>query len=365
MAKAKYARGKDGYFQAKVWDGTYTNGKKNRMNLRTKTSSAALEKMVIEHNHKLREREYIIHNSLSFFEYSLSWLEIYKAGRALNTKNMYLYIINKYLSQITCKVSDLKRIHYFAVLNSIEAPRAAQQYSMTFKQVLKSAIRDRLLPASLLDDIFDGRDAKVRYKAPEKRGLLDHERQAVFDAVLKPSDRAFLYILYGCGLRRGEALALTRFDVSIERRELTVNKSVAFDQNKPYIKAPKSSHGYRTVPIPDSVYDGIVDYIQTMRGPQLFTTAAGGLMTRMAYRLMWDRIVQAMQAVSTKPIEGLTAHIFRHNYCSSLCYMLPEISIRQIAQLLGDTDQMVLEVYNHILDSKKDSSAVIAKALAF
>ena len=36
-------------------------------------------------------------------------------------------------------------------------------------------------------------------------------------------------------------------------------------------------------------------------------------------------------------ITGLTAHIFRHNYCSNLCYKVPEISIKKIAQLMGDT----------------------------
>ena len=63
-------------------------------------------------------------------------------------------------------------------------------------------------------------------------------------------------------------------------------------------------------------------------------------------------------------ITGLTAHIFRHNYCSNLCYKVPEISIKKIAQLMGDTEKVVIDVYNHIIDEKEDVSEVVESALA-
>lgn len=63
-------------------------------------------------------------------------------------------------------------------------------------------------------------------------------------------------------------------------------------------------------------------------------------------------------------ITGLTAHIFRHNYCSNLCYKVPEISIKKIAQLTGDTEKVVIDVYNHIIDEKEDVSEVVESALA-
>ena len=39
MAKAKYKRGKDGYFRTKVWDGTYNpDGSKHRKGLKSDKS---------------------------------------------------------------------------------------------------------------------------------------------------------------------------------------------------------------------------------------------------------------------------------------------------------------------------------------
>ena len=56
-----------------------------------------------------------------------------------------------------------------------------------------------------------------------------------------------------------------------------------------------------------------------------------------------------------KPIQGLTPHIFRHNYCTELCYQIPKISTKEIARLLGDSEKMVLEVYSHIVEDKENT----------
>lgn len=78
---------------------------------------------------------------------------------------------------------------------------------------------------------------------------------------------------------------------------------------------------------------------------------------------MWERIVRKMQEVSNEPISGLTAHVLRHNYCSNLCYQIPRISFKKITELLGDTEVMVLKVYNHIMLKKEDSAKAVANAL--
>lgn len=80
---------------------------------------------------------------------------------------------------------------------------------------------------------------------------------------------------------------------------------------------------------------------------------------------MWKRIILDMQAVSKEPITGLTAHVFRHNYCTNLCYQIPKISIKKIAQLLGDTEQMVIKVYNHIILEKENAELAVNDAINF
>jgi integrase len=63
-----------------------------------------------------------------------------------------------------------------------------------------------------------------------------------------------------------------------------------------------------------------------------------------------------------KPIQGLTAHVFRHNYCTMLCYQIPKISTKKIAQLMGDTEKVVLDVYSHIVEEEEQITEALNSA---
>ena len=89
----------------------------------------------------------------------------------------------------------------------------------------------------------------------------------------------------------------------------------------------------------------------------------GKLVSKSSYRRKWDRIIKAMNEVAEQPISGLTAHIFRHNYCTAMCYQIPRGSIKNIATLLGDSEAMVLRVYNHIMLEREDTAGAVEAAL--
>ena len=187
MAKAKYTRQKNGYFQTKVWDGIYNPyGTKHLVNLRTNKSSKELENMVNEMKQKVQNREFVQSTDMLFLTYARDWCKIYKSQTTLNTQKMYQNIIEKHLSCVICHINEVNRSHYLLTLNNIEGARTKQQAAMTFKQIMKATIP-----------------------------LAD----------FTPKERAFVYILFGYGLRRGEALALTRFDISLDKKEISINKA--------------------------------------------------------------------------------------------------------------------------------------------
>lgn len=370
MAKAKYTKGKDGYYATRLWDGTYNpDGSKHRVNLRTKKSSRALEKMAEQFKREVEDRKHIRKNDITFLEYAKQWKAVYKHQKSANTQAMYSNIIEKHFSALgAVKLSDIDRIHIQLVLNNAKGKkRTQQQIRLTFRQVLKSAVSDHLFPSNVFEDIFANIDA-IKYNPSEKRALYDYEKAAVFSAKLKDSDKAFLYILYGCGLRRGEALALTVFDINTKNLTLTVNKAHELTNNTASTKEPKSKNGYRTLPIPSKVAPVIVSYVNTRRSggkTYLFTMRNGKPVTKSSYDKMWARILRTLQAESSETITGLTAHVFRHNYCTSLCYQIPSISIKHIAKLMGDTEKMVLDVYNHIILEKENAASAVESAMNF
>ncbi|MCD8110330.1 MAG: site-specific integrase [Clostridiales bacterium] len=364
----KYKRGSDGYFQAKVWDGTYTaSGKRHYIRVRSKKSSRDLELKVAELNRKREQREGVKQTNETFVSYARLWKNLYKSGKSANTQAMYENIIEKHLTALDgIPLQQIDRIHIQTVINNADGhSRTQQQIYMTFKQVLKSAVADHLFPANVVANIFDNIE-RPDYSAGEKRPLTPYEKEAVFKADFQGQDKVFVYMIYGCGIRRGEALALTIFDFNLTDQTVSISKSHEFSQKTPRQKEPKSDNGYRTIPIPDRVFQTIRKHIEMLKasgGTYLFHTKGGKPFSVSDYEKMWRRILKAMQAVSDHEIVGLTAHIFRHNYCTNLCYQIPSISIKHIAYLLGDTEKMVLDVYNHIVLEKEDAARAVNAAL--
>lgn len=370
MASTKYTRGKDGYFTTRAWDGTFkTNGTKNYKTLRSKKSSKDLERIVSDFSRDVESRTHVKRSDITFLDYARLWVKTYKSQASNNTKAMYDNIIEKHFIALEdVKVQIIDRIHLGILLeNASGKKRTQQQIVMTFKQVLKSAVIDHLFPANVMEDIFNNIDS-IKYKAKEKRALADYEKKAVFKADFNDMDRVFVYLIYGCGLRREEALALTIFDLNLKHKEVTINKAHEFVKDKPKQKVPKTNNGYRTVPIPSSVFPAIESYVNKRKAAgktYLFVMRNGQPVTKSSYDKMWERILKRMQDVTEDQITGLTAHVFRHNFCTNLCYQIPKISIKRIAQLMGDTEAMVMKVYNHMILEKEDAEGAVNDAMNF
>lgn len=372
MATAKYKRGKDGFFRTKIWDGTYDNdGAKHREALSSKKSSADLERQVNALKNKVGNGLVVHPTEITMLAYAREWKRTYKAVRSTGTNKMYENVIEKHLIALDgIKLTDIRRLHYQMVINNnLDKPRTCQQISLTFRQLINAAIADHYLPASAFADICNGIEVP-KYKAKERRPLTDQEVKAIKKADFTPMERAFILIIYGCGLRRGEVLALKKdLDIDLKRATLTVRQAVEFNNNNPALKDPKSTNGLRTVPMPTYLTDHLKLYIPTVPGPYLICKQDGSLMTKSSYDKMWINIIKKINLASggsdkLQVIHGLTAHIFRHNYCTNLCYQVPAISTKKIAQLLGDTESMVLHVYSHIREEKENVEDVVKVALA-
>lgn len=374
MAKAKYTFNESRKeWITLVWDGTYTQtGAKHRKRISSKKSSADLEKKVIAFKQALEEQKNVSFDNRTFYEYSIHWLEISKANREKNTRQMYKNVIEKHFSYLyDIPIAKIQHSHFQQVINiASDRPRTCEQIYITFRQIIKSAIRDHILPKSAFDDICTDISLPTKIKA-EKRPLTAVEKQALKNVVLDEKKSAFIFIIYYCGLRRGEALALTKSDFDFENRLLYVTKNLIFVNGMPEIKSyPKTDNGIRKVPMPSEMINKIRPFIEESPDGCIFRSKGRDMMTQSSYNNMWKSIVLQLNIAigynpnskknkEEKQITDLTAHIFRHNYCTELCYRVPEISTKMIAKLMGDTEKMVLDVYSHIVEEKERPTDVI------
>ena len=376
MAKAKYTyneKRKEWY--TLVYDGTLTStGAKHRKRISSKKSSADLEKKVIEYKNELNNKGVVYVPNISFGEYSHTWFDLYKKNKELNTQKMYKTCVYKYLTPLDdIRLVDIKHSHIQSVINAnMEHPKTCKNIKLAFGQIIKSAVRDRLLPHSAIEDLTTD-ISMPKYQKPLKRALTALERRCMLEADLDDMKRAYVTILYYCGTRRGEALALTPDDFDFENKTVSISKVIVFDNNTPKIKPyPKSDNGIRLIPLPEASIPCLKTYVGKCEG-YLFKAQNSPLMTEQGYRRMWESILTSMNIAAgynpqakknrgEKPIQGLTAHIFRHNYCTQLCYQIPSVSTKMIARLMGDTEKVVLDVYSHILEEQEDISTAINNA---
>lgn len=353
-----------------VYDGTFNpDGSKHRKRIASKKSSADLEKKVAAFKAGLEEPV----SNMTFGEYAASWLEIYKATKEKNTRVMYANAVSKMDLLHPIPLHGITHSHIQQVINlNLDHPKTCKIIRQTFVQIIKAAVRDRLLPHSAIADLSE--DISLpKYVKPQKRALTQLEKDAMAKANLDDKKRAYITILYYCGLRRGEALALTKKDFDWEANTVSISKVVIFNANDPEIKPyPKSDNGTRSVPLPDACIAILKPYVTNCKG-YLFHGLKTPLMTQTAYKRMWESIISEMNIACgynpqqkkdrpEKPIQGLTAHTFRHNYCTQLCYQIPAISTKMVAKLMGDTEQVVLNIYSHILEEKEDVFGAINRA---
>ena len=359
----KYKKGSDGRFKTKVFNGTYKDGKKQYTMIASSKSSRDLELKVKAFEEGIKNVSAIQHHdpNISFGDYADEWCKLYKSNLARGTQEKIKWTLKNLDLISPIPVKDIQLKHYQIIHNMmLDRTSALERVYTVFRQIIKRAMADRLLNRDTGNDILDHMPKK-KHQYGEKRALTDNEMKAISRVELPTEELAFLHILFSCGLRRGEALALQIDDIDLVAKTVSVTKALDLPSDKnSAIKGTKNGK-HRVVRISDHSFDYVKNHVLSCKSNDfLFTQPTTGKKhSCSSYKKMFERILKALNAVADEPIEGLTAHVFRHNFCTSLCKLIGKTNITfdGIAYVLGDNAKMVLEVYNHL--TKEDEKNVM------
>ena len=163
----------------------------------------------------------------------------------------------------------------------------------------------------------------------------------------KPLSYYAFEVLYWCGVRMGELLALTPADFDFERRLLTINKSYQRIKGQDVITTPKTKKSNRTIKLPQFLCDEIQDYIGMQYGikpnDRLFTVTKSYLHHEM------DRGAKAAG------VKWIRIHDLRHSHVSLLIEM--GFSAVAIADRLGHESIEITYRYAHLFPTKQNEMA--------
>lgn len=366
---AKYKKRADGRYSTSVIIGYTEDGTARRKTLYGRTI-AELDNNVAEFK-SLKNKGIIIDDkNLTVAQWAEKWLELYKKDKAYNTYACYQRTIDAHIipNLGDIRLGALKQNHVQKLLNDIIQDghmRTAELVRLTLQQMIHQA----LIEEYIYKDITVGLSLPQKQQ-PKKRSLTDTEKKLIQAADFNPKECAFVDLLYYTGVRRGEALALTKDDIDFVNKTISINKNLVMKSNTSEIKpSPKTKAGIRELPIPEKLMKTLIDYVYSLDGKYLFSKNDGDLMTNSSFRRFWDNILDKiniaaggtkytrkdMQKKDEKVIQlianDITPHTFRHTYATSLYYS--GVDIKSAQYLLGHSSiQMTLDVYTH-LDNEK------------
>ena len=158
--------------------------------------------------------------------------------------------------------------------------------------------------------------------------LSKEEVKAILDAPYNLKHRAMLAMIYSCGLRRGELLSLTKFDIDSKRMVVIIRMA----------KGKKD----RIVPLSPKILYVLRDYYKSYQPKEfLFEGQGGGKYSEKSLENVFKQSL--LKANNKKPV---TLHWLRHSYATHL--LESGTDLRYIQDLLGHKSSKTTEIYTHV-----------------
>ena len=189
----------------------------------------------------------------------------------------------------------------------------------------------------------------VKTPAPEKKPIKPLTKEEVYKFLdVLEKDRLFpLYVVYlGCGLRRGEALALTWDCVDLEQGIIHVKKTIQLLTGKGLVVGePKSESSRRPVAMPDYVLDALKSQY-TNRNPNTDYVFCTSNATPFIPRNIVRHFKKALKKAGLP--ESTRIHDLRHFFVSWL--LAQNTPPKDVQVIAGHADfSTTMDIYGHLM----------------
>lgn len=252
------------------------------------------------------------------------------------------------------KISEITTKDVIAWQNELLAYRDEQRkpYSQTYLKTLHNQLSAIFNHAVRFYELRSNPAAKAGNMGTEERKEMlfwtKAEYQRFAEAMMdKPLSFYAFEMLYWCGIREGELLALTPADFDFEKHTVTINKSYQRLNKQDVITTPKTPKSNRVIQMPQFLCDEIQDYLKQLYGVEpdsrIFTVTKSYLHHEM------DR------GAKEAGVKRIRIHDLRHSHISLLIDM--GFSAVAIADRVGHESIEITYRYAHLFPSKQTEMA--------
>ena len=252
------------------------------------------------------------------------------------------------------KISEISTKEIITWQNEMLAYRDEKKkpYSQTYLKTLHNQLSAIFNHAVRYYELRSNPAAKVgNMGSEEHREMLfwtkEEYKKFSFEMMDKPVSFYAFEMLYWCGIREGELLALTPADFDFDKETVTINKSYQRLHGEDVITTPKTKKSNRTIKMPNFLCDEMKDYLGMLYGikkkERIFTITKSYLHHEM------DR------GAKSAGVKRIRIHDLRHSHISLLIDM--GFSAVAIADRVGHESIEITYRYAHLFPSKQTEMA--------
>ena len=252
------------------------------------------------------------------------------------------------------KISEISTKEIITWQNEMLAYRDEKKkpYSQTYLKTLHNQLSAIFNHAVRYYELRSNPASKVgNMGSEEHREMLfwtkEEYKKFAFEMMDKPVSFYAFEMLYWCGIREGELLALTPADFDFDKETVTINKSYQRLHGEDVITTPKTKKSNRTIKMPHFLCEEMQEYLGMLYGlkkkDRIFTVTKSYLHHEM------DRGAKAAG------VKRIRIHDLRHSHISLLIDM--GFSAVAIADRVGHESIEITYQYAHLFPSKQTEMA--------
>ena len=247
-------------------------------------------------------------------------------------------------------MSEIETRHVIAWQNELLAYRDEfkKPYSATYLKTVHNQLVAILNHAVRHYGLKSNPASKVGYIGSKEREEMNfwtkEEYMKFAEAIIdKPMSYYAFEMLYWCGIREGELLALTPADFNFTKKTVRINKTYQRIHGQDLITSPKTRKSVRTVEMPDFLCDEMQDYIKSLykvqKNDRIFPITKSYLQHEMR------------RGSKEAGVKRIRIHDLRHSHISLLIDM--GFSAVAIADRVGHESIDITFRYAHMFPSRQ------------
>ena len=281
-------------------------------------------------------------------EYAQTWLETYKrqkvgAGRyqslQMNLRKHLLPVIgDERLDDV--KFQDVQEV--IDRMNQDGLAKGSQEVVLKLaRNIFDYAIEDKYIH----ENVFKSKKICITKEESEPRRSLS---QSEVDKLLLEvdkldsfTDKLLICIPLYTGMRKGEVMALKWSDIDFKKRFIHVQRNLAAGYETASIeKDTKTEAGKRFIPIPDKLYDLLIEFKKKSNSEYVIATRSGKRYANNGAAVYIKNLFKTVQMP-----DDITYHCLRHTYATA---MSTKVDPKTLQAILGHSNiSVTMNTYVH------------------